>query len=238
MSSPIKTAVVLAGGAGLRLRPLTNNLPKAMIRVAGKPLLEWVIGWLERNNVSNIVIGVAYEKDAIIDYFGDGKSFGVNIIYSEHTVEGGTGEGFRLAIEKYVDDDLFLATNGDEITDIDISTFARFHIENKGIATIALSPLRSPFGIVEVNNRNDIVSFREKPVLRDYLVSVGVYVFQDAIREFLPSKGNIERETFPCLAAKGRLKGYLHNGFWGTVNTVKDLQELEMRLSKDPLFAT
>jgi NDP-sugar pyrophosphorylase family protein len=203
-----------------------------MVRVGGKPLLEWVINWLKRNNLNDVIIGVAYKKNAIIDYFGDGKKFGVNIRYSEHTVEGGTGEGFRLGIERYVNDDHFLATNGDEITDIDVNDFARFHFGNAGIATIALSYLRSPFGTVEVNDRNDIISFREKPVLTNYLVSTGVYIFQNAIRKYLPVTGNIESETFPKLSARRELKGYLHTGFWGTVNTAKDLQELEMRMSK------
>lgn len=227
--------MVLAGGQGLRLRPLTNDRPKVMVTVAGKPLLEWVVNWLKRNNVTNIIIGVAYKKAVVTNYFGDGKKFGVNIRYSEHTVEGGTGEGFRLAIERYVDDEFLLATNGDEVTDINVGEFTRFHLENGGIATIALSPLRSPFGIVEVDHQQRVISFQEKPVLKDHLVSTGVYIFQREIQKYLPARGNIETETFPHLAAIGKLVGYLHNGFWGSVNTMKDLQELEVKLSKPPL---
>jgi NDP-sugar pyrophosphorylase family protein len=230
MNAHITTAVILAGGAGFRLRPLTNDLPKAMMEVQGRPLLEWIINWLKRNSVYTIIIGVAYHKEAIIDYFGNGKEFDVNINYSEHTVEGGTGEGFRLAIQRYVDDSLFIAMNGDEITNINVHDFCDFHVNNGGVATIALSYLRSPFGTVEVNNRNDIVSFIEKPLLKEYLVSMGVYLFQDRIREYLPSRGNIESTTFLRLAAERKLKGYLHKGFWGTVNTLKDLQELQTRM--------
>jgi NDP-sugar pyrophosphorylase family protein len=231
MNESVRTAVVLAGGAALRLRPLTDNFPKAMIKVTGKPLLEWILEWLKRNGLKQIVIGVAYRKEAITEYFGDGTDFGANIKYSEHTVEGGTGEGFRLAIKRHVHDDCFLAMNGDELTDIEISRFTKFHQTGGKIATIALAPLRSPFGTVDINDRNAVLSFREKPVLREHLVSTGVYIFQRAIMGYLPTKGSVERETFPKLAAQGELKGYIHDGFWGTVNTIKDLQDLELKLS-------
>lgn len=235
MSRNIRTAVVLGGGAGLRLRPLTNDLPKVMLRVADKPLLEYVINWLRQNSVTNIVIGVAYRKDTVTGYFRNGRDFGVDIRYSEHTVEGGTGEGFRLAIEKYVDDDVFIATNGDEITDIDVESFARFHNEGGKVATVALSPLKSPFGVVQLDGQRNIVRFQEKPVLRDYWVSMGVYVFEDTIKEYLPVKGNVETESFPRLAREGKIRGYTHDGLWRTVNTFKDLQELEATLSRNPL---
>ena len=226
----IRTAVVLAGGEGLRLRPMTSDRPKVMIEVAGKPILEWVISWLKKNNVTNIIIGVAYKKDVVIDYFKDGNKFGVNIRYSEHTVEGGTGEGFYLAIDRYVNDDCFLATNGDEISDIDLNEFTCYHKETKGIATIALSYLKSPFGIVELDKQRRVVSFREKPFLKDFFVSMGIYLFQRDIIKYLPARGNIEKEAFPRLAVEGKLIGYPHKGFWGTVNTMKDLKELETKL--------
>ena len=98
-SLDIETAVVLAGGRGLRLAPLTDSVPKALVRIRSKPLLEWVVQWLEENGVRNLVIGVAYEKEKVMDYFGDGRRLGVQVRYSMHTVEGGTAEGFRRAIE-------------------------------------------------------------------------------------------------------------------------------------------
>ena len=225
----IKTAVVLAGGEGLRLRPLTDERPKAMIIAAGKPLLEWILGWLGRNGVDRVVIGVAHKKEKIIDYFGDGDRFGVTIDYSIHTVEGGTSEGFRLAIQRHIADDTFLAMNGDELTDVNVSDLADFHQSNGGIATIAVGPLRSPYGLVELEGK-DVVSFREKPVLRSHYVSIGTYVFSRSILDYLPERGDIERTTFPSLASMRKLKAYVHNGFWATVNTVKDLEDVEDQL--------
>src|SRR3989441_12279664 len=105
----IRSAVIISGGEGVRLRPITSDLPKGLVRVAGKPLLQWVVEWLRQNDVSNLVIGVAYLKEKIMRYFGDGNKFGVSIRYSIHSVDGGTGEGFRLAISRHVDDQSFFA---------------------------------------------------------------------------------------------------------------------------------
>ena len=214
----------------MRLRPLTNENPKSMIIVAGKPLLQWVIEWLKQNQIFNIVIGVAYRKEKIIDYFEDGKKFGVTIRYSNHTVEGGTGEGFRLAIKSFVDDDIFLGMNGDELVDIPVSEFVEFHRSAGGIATIAVGPLRSPYGVVDIQD-NDVVDFKEKPILFSHHVSVGTYVLSREIVHYLPERGDIERTCFPQLAAARKLKAYVHKGFWATINTVKDLEDVEKQLA-------
>ena len=221
--------MVIAGGEGLRLRPLTNDRPKAMISVAGKPILDWIIQWLSSNEISHIVVGVAYKKETVKEHLSRFES-GMKFDFSEHTVEGGTGEGFRLAIERFVQDDVFLAMNGDELTNIDISDFADFHIRARGVATIGVASLRSPFGVVELSG-NSIVDFREKATLDAY-VSTGVYMFDHKILEYLPTTGNIENDTFPKLARQGQLRAYKHKGFWGTINTLKDLQEVEKELMK------
>lgn len=229
----IQTAVVLAGGEGLRLRPITSEIPKAMIPIAGKPLLQWVLEWLKFNSISNIAIGVAYRKEKIMEYFGDGKRFGISIRYSTHTVEGGTAEGFKLAIQRHVEDNTFLAMNGDELVDINVSEFADRHRALGGVGTIAVGPLRSPYGVVEMDG-GDIVAFQEKPILRSHFVSVGAYIFSNEILNYLPEKGDVERTAFPKLASEKKLKAYVHNGFWATVNTMKDLQDVENQLRLRP----
>jgi len=231
MATVVKTAVVLAGGEALRLKPHTSDRPKAMVMVAGKPLLEWIVDWLRRSGIRDIVMGVAFQKERVVEYFRDGSCFGVNIRYSVHSVEGGTAEGFRLAISRHVDDKVFLAMNGDELTDLDLHEFINFHLRSSPIATLAVTPLRSPFGVVDVVGDN-VVSFREKPVIETHLVSIGVYVFDRRILEYLPEIGDIERTAFPRLVREGGLKAYRYNGFWMTVNTVKDLAEAERRLRR------
>lgn len=228
----VRTAVILAGGAGLRLRPLTKDRPKPMVEILGKPILQWVIEWLRNNGVSNIVLGVAYQKESVIDHFGDGSGFGVKIKYSVHSVDGETGEGFRLAIRRHVNDDLFVAVNGDEITNFDLKSFVEHHNKYNPVATIAVANPRCPFGVVDVDENGRVLSFIEKPLVPSFLVSVGVYLFNHRIVDYLPRKGPIEKSTFPLLSKRKLLRAYLINGIWLTVNTMKDLKLAESFLKR------
>ena len=112
MKTKINTAIILVGGAGLRMRPLTEDMPKCMIPLHGKPLLYWTLIWLKKYDFQNIILGVAYRKEMIMDYIKK-NPLGININFSEHTIEGGTAEGFKLAIQRYINDENFLAMNGD-----------------------------------------------------------------------------------------------------------------------------
>jgi len=120
-----------------------------MIEICGKPLLQRVIEWLRDNRIEQIVLGVAYMNEKIIDYFGDGSSFNVNIKYSIHSVEGGTGEGFRLAIDRHIDQKDFFAINGDQITDLNLSDLAHFHEKHNPVATKRLPTLIVPMDTSE-----------------------------------------------------------------------------------------
>ena len=227
----IESAVILAGGEGLRLRPLTDEIPKAMIMIAGKPLLQWIVEWLKEAGIVRIVIGVAYKQEKIMNYFGDGSKFKIETKYSTHTVEGGTCQGFKFAIERYINDDVFLAMNGDELVDLDLMKFTNFHNEKGGMATVAVAPLRSPFGVVKLDG-SDIVGFDEKPILKSHNVSIGTYVFSRKVLEYMPEMGDVERTLFPKLSSMRKLKAYVHNGFWSTINTAKDLEEAENILKR------
>ncbi len=227
----IKTAVALVGGEALRLRPLTENIPKAMVQVAGKPIIGWIIDWLKESGIENLILGVDYKKEVIIDYLKDGRDLGITIKYNVHTGAGGTGDAFRLAIENCgVQDKLFLAMNGDELTDVSIKNMLRFHNEYKPVATIMACQLMSPFGILSIDDDNRVTSFREKPLIRDYFVNAGVYIFDQRIRAYLPEKGAIETMTFVKLAEEGQLRAFKYHGFWSTVNTPKDLRTAEERI--------
>ena len=225
------TAVVLSGGEGVRLRPITADLPKGLVKVGGKPLLQWVVEWLKANGVSNIVMGVAYLKEQIIDFFGDGARFGVKIQYSVHTVVGGTGEGFRLAISRYVDDQTFFALNGDQITDIKLDKMLTKHLKSGALSTIALVHPRLPFGLVKVDGRDFCRGFLEKPVLKDVNISTGIYVFEHEIVKHLPRIGDVERTTFPSLSKAGKVAAFKHGGSFITINSLRELEDAEKRLS-------
>ena len=223
----IETAVVLVGGAGLRMRPFTEDMPKCLIPLQGKPLIHWTISWLKSNGFKHIVMGVAYRKEVVISYVKE-NSQGLKIDFSEHTVEGETGEGFRLAISRFVKDEDFFAMNGDEITSLDLTRLEEMHLKYKPTATIAVSPMRSPFGILDLEGE-DIVGFKEKTLVKDLLVSTGVYMFNRKILNYLPAKGSIEKLVFPQLAKERALKAcrLKPEELWLTINSVKDLSVAE-----------
>jgi len=225
----IQTAVILVGGAGLRCRPFTEDMPKCMIPLRGKPLLYWTLSWLKEYGFNHIVLGVSYRKEVIIDYVNR-NPMGVKVDFSEHTQEGETGEGFRLAIQRHVKDENFLAMNGDEFTNLNLQRFADFHLKHKSVVTIAVAPMQSPFGIMEIDG-HDIVGFKEKPVLEDKPISIGIYIFNHAVLDYLPLSGSIEKTAFPKLAEKRLVKAYRLSGSerWLTINSVKDLSLAEER---------
>jgi mannose-1-phosphate guanylyltransferase len=223
----IETAVILVGGSGLRMRPLTEDMPKCMVPLQGKPLIYWILNWLKSYGYKQVVLGVAYRKEVIINYLKENNQ-GLKIDFSEHTVEGETGEGFRLAITRFVKDEDFLAMNGDEITNLNLKRLEDTHLKNKPIATIAVSPMRSPFGILELEG-DDIVSFHEKVLLENTLVSIGIYMFNRQILNYVPTTGSIERTVFPELAKKRLLKAFrlMPEESWLTINSVKELSVAE-----------
>lgn len=226
----IDTAVVLAGGLGTRLRPLTRNTPKGMIRVCGKPLLQWIIEWLHDAGVSHVVLGVTHQRDKIVEHFADGKKFGIDIQYSVHTIDGGTGEGFRLAISRYVDRDTFLAMNGDQITGLNLDDLVSFHLKSNPIATIAINHPSCPYGHLNVDDQGGISNFIEKPFCPHALCNAGIYVFDRKIVQHLPERGDVEKTVFPALAELDLLKAYVFHDFFLTINTPKDLIEAEKEL--------
>jgi len=145
-------------------------------------------------------------------------------------VEGGTGEGFRLAIKRYIDDQTFYALNGDQITDVKLSSLLAKHRESNATATIAVVHPRLPFGLVQVDRRGFCREFLEKPVLTDRYISTGVYVFDKSIVRHMPKRGDIERTTFPKLSNARQLGAYRHTGSFITVNSLRELEEAEERL--------
>jgi len=231
MAASIHTAVILVGGAGLRLRPYTEDVPKCMIPLQGKPLLYWILTWLRDYGFNHIVLGVSYHKETVVNYVKE-NPVGATVDFSEHTQEGETGEGFRLAIKRHVRDENFLAMNGDELTNLNLKRFTEFHLKQKPVATIAVSPMRSPFAVLETNG-NDVMKFKEKPVLEDKLVSTGIYVFNHAILDYLPTRGSIEKTAFPILAEKKLLKAFrlAKDECWLTINSVKELSTAEQELA-------
>ena len=218
-------AVVLAGGFGKRLAPLTSEVPKPLLPVGGRPILVRQIEWLRRFGVTDVVLAVGYLRHKVFEALGDGRGFGVRIFYSVEEEPLGTAGAIRNA-EPFMRDDVFIVLNGDVLTNLDLNRLVEALGDADG--AIALVPLRSPYGIVEFDRDGRITRFREKPLLEGFYINAGVYAFRREVLKFLPERGNIEESAFPMLAERGRLRGVTYRDvFWRSIDSVKDLEEVD-----------
>lgn len=228
----LKTAVIIAGGRGTRFEERTEDLPKPLIPVNEKPILERIIEWLVKNGVKRVVIGVAYKKEMVKNYFGDGSDFGIDIIYTEHDENGGTEDAFKTAIDlSKIEDENFYAMNGDQITDLSLEDFERHHLKNNSTVTIATINLRTNFGIINVSNNGKIIEFKEKGEVKDKKMNSGIYIFNKKIKDILHG-GNIEENVFKKLVNDGKMHSFHHEGLWLTVNDKKELKYAEETLKR------
>jgi NDP-sugar pyrophosphorylase family protein len=225
-------ALIVAGGEGQRLRPYTEDRPKGMVSLNGKPLLEYQMGWLRNNGVTNVIILCGYKAGVIMDHFHDGEGFGLQIEYGIEKSPLGRGGALKLGFSMLPPtEELVVGANGDNINDQRLGPMIEFHQENRALATIMLTRLRSPYGIATVRENGQITGFEEKPLLPHWL-NAGVYVFSRPVFSAFPDKGDHEDTTFPELARQGRLFGYKSDASWRTVDTVKDLLEASQELKE------
>src|SRR3989338_1493329 len=220
-------AIILAGVKGERLRPFTNNCPKGMLKIEGKPILEYQLEWLKKYGVNEVVFACCHLSHAIQDYFGDGKKFSMKINYSIEDEPLGRGGAVKQAWNMIDSKEAIIVVNGDIYTETDLSKVIASHNEKRGIiATITIFPYKSPYGIVRIEEEKNglIESFEEKRTL-PYWVNGGIYVFEHEVKQYLPDKGDHENTTFPLLAEKKLLYGYKCLDYWKGIDTIKDLNE-------------
>jgi mannose-1-phosphate guanylyltransferase len=223
-------AIIIAGGKGERLRPLTSDRPKHMVLLGDKPILEYQIEWLKKNGVTDVVVAVGHLHHVIEEYFGDGSRVGVRMTYSLEREPLGRGGALKLAYQQVPAAEPFVvATNGDNVNTQPLAPMIRQHQRTRAMATLLLTQLRSPYGIVQQKGKQ-IVGFREKPLLPHWL-SAGVYVLQPEFFASLPGVGDHEDELLPRLAAEGRLYGFRSRSYWKAIDTVKDLNEAAEQLA-------
>jgi NDP-sugar pyrophosphorylase family protein len=222
-------AVILAGGQSLRLRPLTNDRPKALVALNGKPVAEYQIEWLVKESpIDGVVLSCGYKWEKLEEHFG--KRFrGIPIEYSVEEEPLGTGGAVKRAISKYQGEDLFVVANGDVMTDLPLKRMIDAHRQASDFtASMLVVPYRSRFGVVKIDKLKVVRGFDEKPAFPDVWINGGVYVL-DARKasKYLPEKGDIERDTFPRLVQHGELISYPYYGEWRSLDSVKDLKEIE-----------
>ena len=229
-------AIILAGGKGERLRPLTGDRPKVMVPLLDKPILEYQIEWLRASGVTDFVVACRYLHEVIEQYFQDGGRWGVRIRYSLEREPLGRGGALKLAYREVPPSEpLVIATNGDNVNTQPLAPMLRQHQRTGALATLLLTQLRSPYGIVQQQGKQ-IVGFREKPLLPHWL-SAGVYVLQREFFAGLPDVGDHEDKLFPRLAAEGRLYGFRSHAYWKAIDTVKDLNEAAEQLAAQAKLA-
>lgn len=223
----VKAAIILAGGKGERLRPLTNDRPKVMVELDGKPILQWQIEWLKSHGITKFVLTVSYLYKRVQEYFGDGSKFGIEIDYSiEETPLGRGGaikKAFKSPLLSGVSD--VVVCNGDIITKLNLSEMINKHLNGKALASLLLVPYISRWGVVKLDGDDHITGFEEKPKL-PYWINGGVYLFNREIEPLLPEVGDHEKETFPKIPEE-KFLGFKDEEFWRAVDVVKDKSEAE-----------
>ena len=224
-------ALLLAGGKGERLGEAAQGLPKPLVPVAGRPLAAYQVEQLARAEVRRVIVSCAAGSEE--QFVEKLSGHGPEIVAVGEAEPLGRGGGLWNAARHREEEGPVLALNGDELLDVDLGRLLEHHETHAPAATVVVAQVRSPFGVVETDERGFITGFREAPVLPDW-VNAGVYVLGEEALERLPERGDHEQTTFPELARTGRLLAFRHEGAWLTVNTPKDLRKAEEYVSAHP----
>jgi mannose-1-phosphate guanylyltransferase/phosphomannomutase len=224
-------AVVMAGGEGTRLRPLTSNQPKPMVPIVGKPCMEHILELLSQHGFDDVIVTVAFLPQAIRSYFGDGESLGMRIQYSVEETPLGTAGSVRLATRRL--DEPILVISGDALCDVDLTALVDFHREKSAAVTIGLKSVDNPleFGIVVTDEEGKIERFLEKPswgqVFSD-TINTGIYVLEPESLTHIPDDQpfDFSKELFPLLLSMGRpMFGYAFDGYWQDIGNLDQFRQ-------------
>jgi NDP-sugar pyrophosphorylase family protein len=225
-------AFILAAGYGKRLEPLTKAIPKPMVPVANKPIMQYNIELLRKYGIKDITANIHYFPEQVENYFGDGGSFGVSLKYSyEEELLGTAGGVGRMARHAKIDG-TFIVIASDILTDVNISRLLAFHKKRKALATIALTPVEdvTQFGVVLLDEKGRIMGFHEKPSKEEAksdLVNTGIYIFEPAILDMIPADkaSDFGREIFPRLVAeKANFCGHGMIEYWSDIGGIEKLK--------------
>ena len=219
-----RQAVILVGGEGTRLRPITSRVPKPVTPVVERPFVAYILDNLTRHGVERAVFSSGFLAEAIQAVIGDGAAFGLEVSYVVEEEPLGTA-GAIANCDAVLDEGSFFVFNGDVLSDVDLSALAATHLEKGGMGTIFLTAVDDPsrYGLVELREDGSVASFLEKP--GDWegtaLINAGVYVLEPEVLELIPRRRlfSIERGVFPKLASAGSLYGYVDRGYWRDIGT-------------------
>lgn len=218
-------AIILSGGKGTRLKPITDYVPKPLVPIANVPILEWQIKYLKRFGIKDIIISTGYKYDQIENYLKNKKNLGVKITFSVEKSPLGTGGAIKKA-GKQIKEKSFFVINGDTITNINLRK-----LKSKA-NSIAGIELRTKFGVL-ITKKDKVNGFSEKKEVKNLWMNAGIYHLSRNILKDLPIKGNIENTTFPKYAKKGKLNFIkFKNVKWFSIDSYKDMEECSMQIKK------
>lgn len=234
-------AVVLVGGEGTRLRPLTLTTPKQMLPVGGAPMIERVLGGLAAHGIDEVVLSLGYRPDVFLDSYPDGVCRGVRLHYAVEPEPLDTAGAISFAARHAGLHETFVVANGDVLTDLDVSALVGFHRAHGAEATIALTPVDDPsrFGVVPTDAEGRVIAFIEKPARGEAptnLINAGTYVLEPSALDRIPTgrKVSIERETFPAMVADGRLFALPSEAEWVDAGTPATYLAANLRYAGPP----
>ncbi|MBO0728834.1 MAG: NDP-sugar synthase [Acidimicrobiaceae bacterium] len=229
-------AVVLVGGQGTRLRPLTLTTPKQMLPVGNRPMIEWVVGHLGQHGVERVVLSLGYRPDAFLAAYPSGMCAGVALQYAVEDSPLDTAGAIRFAARAAGIEETFLVVNGDVLTDLDVSALVDFHRARQAEATIHLTPVEDPsrFGVVPTDEDGRVEAFIEKPPRDEAptnLINGGTYVLEPSVLDRIPDDRpvSIERETFPALVADRSLFAMASSAAWVDAGTAATFLAANLR---------
>ncbi|MFH0832233.1 MAG: sugar phosphate nucleotidyltransferase [Candidatus Aenigmatarchaeota archaeon] len=217
-----RKALILCGGKGTRLRPITYEIPKALMPIKGKAMLEHLFDLLKKYGITDIILSVGHMKEKIRNHFGDGLKFGVKITYVEEDEPLGTAGPIKLAKNHL--NGPFIVSNGDELKNINIEEMFRLHKNNDALATLALTTVEEPgnYGVVKLDGTN-ILEFMEKPKkIESNLINAGFYILEPDVIKMIPDGfSSLEKDVFPKIAKRNKLFGYPFSGQWFDIGNIE-----------------
>ncbi|HWJ02778.1 MAG TPA: sugar phosphate nucleotidyltransferase, partial [Verrucomicrobiae bacterium] len=226
-------AIIMAGGNGTRLRPLTHNLPKPMVPLLDRPCMEYIIELLKRHGITEIAVTLQYLAQVIKNHFGDGSEYGVRLTYFEETVPLGTAGSVKNA-EDFLDE-TFLVISGDSLTDYNLSAAIQFHKQKAAKGTLVLTKVDVPleFGVVVTGEDGKIIRFLEKPSWSEVFsdtVNTGIYVLEPEVLQMVPGRRNFDfsKDLFPLMMENGMpLFGYVAEGYWSDIGNLVQYRQTQ-----------
>jgi len=237
MNAPVSQAVIMVGGKGTRLKPLTDHRPKPLLPVLGVPCVEYVIRRLAASGVKEVIMACGYRSEDMVRSIGDGGRFGVTVEFSYEEEPAGTAGSVKLLEDRLQDS--FLVASGDVLADVDLSDICSTHRRTGALATMALTRVDRPteFGIVGLDDEGRIQRFLEKPAPEEVfsnLINAGIYILDRKALEQVPVHQffDFSRNLFPALMSRGeRLQGHILQGYWKDIGRPADLLQANLDMA-------